>query len=179
MEWRHVPPDRSADAPRAVRGPPRVRRAAHWRAVVYAGIAAAIASTLVEGVAWLALADDPAGMIRRDIRFAAALPLGARVLAPTEYFGADIVLAATGVHLALSLAYAAALSWLLAAWRGQHQIVVGAAFGIGLYVVNMHGMTRFFPWFAADRDAVTIAAHVVFGVVAAAVYHRQALRPPA
>ncbi|HEY7904732.1 MAG TPA: sodium:proline symporter [Casimicrobiaceae bacterium] len=156
-----------------------MRRGAHWRAVVYAGIAAAIASTLVEVVAWLALADDPAGTILRDVRFAAALVLGQRVLVPAEPVGAGILLAATGVHLALSFVYAAALSSLLAAWHAARPVVVGAAFGTVLYAVNLHGMTRFFPWFAADRDAVTMIAHVVFGVVAAAVYTRRSRQPPA
>lgn len=147
--------------------------------MLVAGIAAAIASTVVEVVAWLAFAVDPAGRIDRDIRFAAALVLGTRVLAPAEPVGASILFAATGVHLALSLAYAAALSALITTCRGQRAIVMGAAFGVVLYLVNMHAMTRFFAWFAADRDAVTFAAHVVFGIVAAAVYQRRALQPPA
>ncbi|HEV8502690.1 MAG TPA: sodium:proline symporter [Casimicrobiaceae bacterium] len=149
-----------------------------WRAVLDAGIAAAIASTLVEVVAWLAFAADPAGRFDRDIRFAAALAMGPGVLASAEPVAAAILLAATGVHLALSLAYAAALSSLVAAWRGQRAIAVGAVFGVALYLINMHAMTHFFPWFAADRDAVTAAAHVVFGVVAAAVYRRRALQAP-
>jgi len=39
-------------------------------------------------------------------------------------------------------------------------------------VVNMHGFTLVFPWFAQARDWITLAAHVAFGVVAAGAWVR-------
>lgn len=53
-------------------------------------------------------------------------------------------------------------------------VLVGAAFGLGLYVLNFYGMTAAFPWFATARNWVSIFSHVVFGLVAAASYKQLA-----
>lgn len=150
-----------------------------WRAVLYAAVAAAIASTLVELAAWWILADDPYALFWRDVRFAAALVLGPRVLVPATRADAGVLLTACAVHVALSLAYAAALARLIRRWRGPRVLAAGAAFGLAVYALNMYAMTRVFPWFAADRDAVALAAHAVFGIVAAGVYRWNARRAPA
>jgi hypothetical protein len=41
-----------------------------------------------------------------------------------------------------------------------------------LYIVNFEGLTRIFPWLVELRGGETLAAHVVFGVVAALLYWR-------
>jgi len=80
------------------------------------------------------------------------------------------MLVATLVHFALSVAYGLILSRLIARLRTPSSLLVGAVFGVCLYVVNMHGFTIFFPWFDAARDWITVVAHVIFGATAAAAY---------
>jgi hypothetical protein len=77
---------------------------------------------------------------------------------------------ATLVHFALSIAYGVALSVLITRFSAPVSLLAGAAFGLTLYAVNMYGFTFFFPWFAAARDGITAATHIVFGVAVAAAY---------
>lgn len=102
--------------------------------------------------------------------------MGAGVLASDGNDGAVVMAAATLVHFSLSIAYGLALGALVACLRGRAVLAVGAAFGLALFLVNMYGFTAVFPWFAATRDPITLAAHVVFGVSAAAVYRAAARR---
>jgi hypothetical protein len=54
--------------------------------------------------------------------------------------------------------------------------LVGALFGVLLYVINFYGMSQVFSWFDQMRGPVAFTEHVVFGVVAALAY-RQLERP--
>ena len=51
-------------------------------------------------------------------------------------------------------------------------LVAGATLGAGLYLVNFELLAGLFPWLTALRGADTLAAHVVFGIVAALLYWR-------
>jgi hypothetical protein len=44
-------------------------------------------------------------------------------------------------------------------------------FGLLLYGVNMYGFTAAFAWFEACRDWITLAAHLVFGIMLATFCH--------
>jgi hypothetical protein len=135
-----------------------------------AGVAAAVVSTLVQIVLWALLTDALPGILFRDARLAAAIVAGPSVLQPAETPDVRIMLIATVVHFALSIAFAAALSTVIARRSMRQSLVLGAAFGAGLYVLNLHVLTVVFPWFDISRGAITLAAHVAFGVSAAAVY---------
>ena len=145
------------------------------RAIVLAGIAAGVTSTVAQLALWALLTDALPGILFRDARLAAALVLGARALAPVNGFDPWPMAVATLVHFALSIAFAAALAPLLGRCSAAAACVRGAVFGIALYALNLHVLTAVFPWFAAARGAITLAAHVVFGMTAALVYC--ALRP--
>ncbi|WP_408358953.1 hypothetical protein [Paraburkholderia sediminicola] len=45
--------------------------------------------------------------------------------------------------------------------------LAGGAFAAAVYLINFHGMTRFFPWFAEARNWASLLAHIIFGIVAA------------
>lgn len=141
------------------------------RSAVLAGIAAGVVSTVAQVALWLSFTDAFPEILFRDARLAAAIVLGRDVLPPPASFDMVVMLVATVVHFALSIAYGLVLAVGLGALGIGASLVAGAAFGIALFVVNMYGFTAVFPWFAAARDAITVAAHVVFGVTAAAVYH--------
>jgi hypothetical protein len=146
-------------------------------AAVSAGVAAGILATVVQIVLWAIFTDALPAILYRDSRFAAAIVLGPGVLPPPASFDRQIILIATLVHFALSIAYALMLAWLIADLRIRTSLLTGAAFGLSLYTVNMYGFTTVFPWFASSRDWITAVAHLVFGMVLAAVY-RIGAKPP-
>ena len=142
----------------------------NFKAAVYAGLVAGILATVVQIALWSVFTDALPTILFRDARFAAAIVMGRKVLPPPASFDWMVMLVATGVHFALSIAYGLALSPLISRLRTLPSMLVGAAFGLGLYGINMYGFTAVFPWFQATRDSITLATHAVFGVAAAAVY---------
>jgi hypothetical protein len=142
------------------------------RATVYAGIAAGVTSALGQMLLWLAFTDAFPEILLRDASLAAAIVLGPEVLPPPVIFDAKIILVATLIHFSLSIAYGFALAWVLGCIPRASSVLTGALFGLALYAVNMYGFNALFPWFAQARDWITIAAHLIFGITAAAVYRR-------
>jgi hypothetical protein len=145
-------------------------------AAVSAGVAAGILATVVQIVLWAIFTDELPAIFFRDSRFAAAIVLGRGVLPPPASFDGRIILIATLVHFALAIAYGLILARFIAGLRTGASLLAGAAFGLGLYAVNMYGFTATFPWFASSRDWITALTHLVFGTVLAGVY-RVAARP--
>jgi hypothetical protein len=146
-------------------------------AAIHAGIAAGILATALQIVLWAIFTDAIPAILYRDSRFAAAIVLGPGVLPPPASFDPGIMMIAAVVHFALAIAYALLLAWLIANLRMRTSLVVGAAFGLSVYALNMYGFTAVFPWFASSRDWITTLTHLVFGMVLAAVY-RIAAKPP-
>ena len=144
---------------------------------VSAGVAAGILATVVQIVLWAIFTDALPAILYRDSRFAAAIVLGPGVLPPPATFDKQIILIATLVHFTLSITYALMLAWLIADLRTRTSLLAGAAFGLGLYAVNMYAFTAIFPWFASSRDWITTLTHLAFGMVLAAAY-RIAAKPP-
>ena len=72
------------------------------------------------------------------------------------------------MHLVLSLVYAAVLAKVIRNLSLAASLFVGGAFGLILYGVNLYAFTAIFPWFIPVRGAITLVAHLVFGITAAA-----------
>jgi hypothetical protein len=136
-------------------------------ALLVATVAAGTLSTLVQVVLWIAFTDAWPAILFRDARLAAALVLGPSVLPPPASFDPGVMAVATLVHFALSLVYTAFVARLVERRTPGTAAAIGAAFGLVLYAVNLHGFTLVFPWFAQARDWIAMAAHVAFGVAAA------------
>ena len=141
----------------------------HWRSAALAGIAAGVVATLAQIALWWVSSEPLPAILFRDARLTAAIFMGREVLPPPATFDGSVMLIATLVHFALSIAYALTLSVFISRLRTPLSLLAGAAFGLLLYAINMYGFTFVFPWFEAARDWVTAATHVVFGVVVAAV----------
>jgi hypothetical protein len=127
---------------------------------------------LFQVLLWWLADEAPATLLFRDARLAAAILMGAAVLPPPATFDPLVMLVATFVHFALSLAYSALLGWMLCrtGLRGMAALAAGAAYGAVLFAVNMYGFTAVFPWFVSTRDWITLAAHVIFGLSLAQAY---------
>lgn len=144
--------------------------AIRWKAAIWAGIVAGVASSLAQLALWASFTDAFPSALFRDSRLAAAILLGRDVLPPPASFDLPIMVVAACVHFGLSALYGVALAFMISrAGRGT-AVSIGAGFGAALYVVNLYGFTAFFPWFTEVRDWITLVAHVVFGVSAAATY---------
>jgi hypothetical protein len=140
--------------------------AAHIASAAMAGLAAGTAAIVL--MQWLSIVvyDESPWKLPRMM---AAIVGGAGLLGDDEFAAAPVALG-FAVHYALSLVYALALAGVLATLRRRHACTVGLAFGIALYVVNLHGFTALFPWFAELRTPDTLVAHALFGLVAAGTY---------
>lgn len=106
----------------------------------------------------------------RDARLAAAIVLGKEILPMQVAFDWPAMIVATLIHFSLSVIYSIILAAFIVRRGLGVSIFIGLEFGFILFGVNMYGFTLVFPWFEEARDWVTLAAHVVFGVVAAAMY---------
>jgi len=164
-------------------GPNRLKKETpniHWRTAAFAGIAAGAVATVFQIALWWITAEPLTAILFRDSRLTAAIVMGRQVLPPPATFDSTIMLVAAIVHLALSIAYglalAAMISRLSALLSWPRSLLVGAAFGIALYAVNMYGFTIAFPWFAMARGWITAVTHAVFGIAAAAVYKEWTLQ---
>ena len=108
-------------------------------------------------------------------RMMGAIVLGEGVLPPPATFDAAVVAVGMMVHFLLS----AVLGAVFVALAGKRvdsaafKLLLGGLFGLVVYVVNFYGMTALFPWFAMARNGITIASHIVFGVVIAALLLRK------
>jgi hypothetical protein len=148
----------------------------HWRSAALAGIVAGVAATIAQIALWWAASEPLPAILFRDARLTAAILMGRSVLPPPATFDAPVMLIATIVHFALSIAYGLALALFISRMSRAVALLAGAAFGASLYAINMYGFTVVFPWFVAARDWITVAAHIVFGMVAAVVYKFGPLR---
>lgn len=142
-----------------------------------AAILAALAAGSVVLLAWLACSitiyDESPWKLPRMM---AAMVVGPAALEPQEDL--DIALVATGfaLHFVLALAFGTLVALVVAGLREGAVAWAGAALGAALYALDLHGMTAFFPWFAPLRTPDTLAAHVLFGIVAATAYRHLAPR---
>jgi len=142
------------------------------RSIVLAGIASGVVSTLVQMMLWVLFTHAFPAILFRDARLAAAIVLGRSALQPAGAFDSQIIVVATVVHFVLSIAFSAALAAFVGRRPMPQALAVGAAFGVALYALNLHFMTFIFPWFEVSRGAITLAAHLAFGMTAAAVLGR-------
>jgi hypothetical protein len=74
------------------------------------------------------------------------------------------------LHFGLAVAYAVALVALVNRLAPAPAVLVGAVFGLALYLVNFYIGTELFPWFIAARGVALATIHVVFGLGAAGAY---------
>lgn len=148
----------------------------NWTAALYAGIAAGIMATMAQIILWWAFWDSLPGIMFRDARLAAAIVLGREILPMQVAFDWPAMIVAMMIHFSLSVIYSMILAAFIVRRSFPVSIFVGIEFGFILFGVNMYGFTLIFPWFAEARDWITLAAHVVFGIVAAAMYRVLSMR---
>ncbi|MCW3479514.1 hypothetical protein OL229_08025 [Neisseriaceae bacterium JH1-16] len=138
-----------------------------WSAPLVAMLVGCMAGSLatVAQMAWWWLAGMPVLVtLLRDTRLTAAIVLGREVLTESSAWPWRLLLAATLIHFALSIAYAALARGLALKVRRRLVLPGGALYGLVIYAVNLYGFTALFPWFVVSRGGATLFAHLVFGI---------------
>ncbi|MBI3143933.1 MAG: hypothetical protein HYZ18_01410 [Pseudogulbenkiania sp.] len=131
---------------------------------VLAGFAAGTIATVAQMTLWWLTSVPVLETLLRDARLTAAIVLGRRALPQTSTWQWDILLVATLIHFALSIAYAVIPALCASRLRTRSALVAGAVYGLAIYGINLYGFTVLFPWFAVARGGVAALTHVVFGV---------------
>ncbi|HKQ29922.1 MAG TPA: hypothetical protein VJS66_01445, partial [Burkholderiales bacterium] len=124
-----------------------------WQSAVYSGVIAAIVSLALETpVIWLLHGELP----WTAARMTAAMLLGPDVLSPPT-FDLGMVALAFVIHFGLSIFFALILAAAIHGETPFHAAIAGAAFGGGVFFIDMFVLTDvFFPWFAQLRNAMTL-----------------------
>lgn len=139
----------------------------HWRTTVLAGLIAGAIFLMFEMPAVaLFLGMSPWA----PPRMMAAIVLGRGVLPPPDTFDIGIVMTAMMLHFALAVVYAYIIALVVQNRSAATAAGVGVVAGLVLYLINFYGFTYVFPWFAMARNGVSVAGHVLFGLVAAWSY---------
>ncbi len=145
----------------------KLEQVVDWRAAVISGLvsgvifffALMIGRSLVTG-----------GSIWIVPRYIAAMVMGQGVLPPPTTFDPVVVLVGFLLNMVIALIFALILAAIIHEWSLAVGAVVGALYGLGIYIINYYTFSYFFPWFFPSRTWVDIAAHILFGLVAGAVY---------
>jgi hypothetical protein len=138
----------------------------NWKAATLSGIiAGAVFLILALVLVPFVLGGSPWALPR----MIAAIVMGEGVLTPAT-FDLGIVAAAVGVHFVLSIIYACIFASFLGRMQLGPALLAGIGGGLVLYLVNFYGFAVLFPWFVAARTWVTIADHLIFGLVMAWSY---------
>ena len=153
------------------------RRGDDRLAAVGAGLAAGVVATALQMALWWLSAVPVAETLFRDARLTAAMVMGQAVLPPPNTLQWNVMLLATLIHFALSIAYGLILARLIGRLRLRPgpALLAGGLYGLALYAINLYGFTAIFPWFAVARDWITALTHLAFGTILAGSY--LALRP--
>ena len=154
------------------------RRSPDWAAAAVAGFAAGALLRVIEMV-WSALVQ---GVSPWSLpRMIAAIALGPDTL-QTDEFSVPVLAVALVIHYVLGIVFGMLLALIIAPFRLDSSVamalLVGAVFGIALYLVDFYGMVRIFTWFKEVRGAGMLVLHIIFGAATAALYWKLERRSP-
>jgi hypothetical protein len=146
-------------------------RSPDWTAAAVSGFLAG-AVLMVLGLLWSAVTDASPWITSHRI---AAIVMGPEALQLTD-FSFLAVAAALVTHYVLGIVFGLVMGAVIAPFHLDSStgmvLLVGAVFGLALYLLNFYGMVLFFPWFADMRGWATLAAHLIFGIVTAYMYRQ-------
>lgn len=149
-----------------------VARQPDWIAAATAGFVAGAAVMVME-LFWSTAIIDVSPWAAAHM--VAAIVLGPGALDSTA-FSIGIVTTALLIHYVLGALFGVILAVLIASFHLDDTVtmvlLVGALFGIFLYLLNLHGMVRYFPWFAQMQNIVVAISHILFGMTAGIMYRQ-------
>lgn len=157
----------------------RERRETDWFAAGVAGFAAGAVLMVVE-FAWAATVGTEGPWRISQLVAALSLGPGKALQASSHVFDFGIVATALVTHYALGVAFGLLLGLVVAGFHAGASLavmeVIGAVFGLALYLINFYGIAIAFPWFVELRGWSALIAHLVFGMTVSMLYWRLARR---
>lgn len=146
------------------------QRMPDWTVAAVSGFAAGAVLMVLE-LLWSTIIMD--GSLWQTSHMIAALTLGPDALQSSD-FNLTIVAAALATHYVLGIVLGLILAAIIVPFHFDSSIgmllLIGAVFGVAVYLFNFYGMVHFFSWFAEMRGWPALLAHIVFGMVSAAMY---------
>lgn len=146
------------------------QRMPDWTVAAVSGFAAGAVLMVLE-LLWSTIIQGTSPWVMSHM--IAAIVLGRDALQSTD-FSLEVVSVALVTHYVLGIGLGLVLAAIIVPFRFDSSIgmvlLTGAVFGVLIYLFNFYGMVRFFSWFAEIRGWTTMIAHVIFGMVAAAMY---------
>lgn len=146
------------------------QRMPDWTVAAVSGFAAGAVLMVLE-LLWSTIIMD--GSLWQTSHMIAALTFGPDALQSSD-FNLTIVAAALVTHYVLGIVLGLILAAIIVPFHFDSSIgmllLTGAVFGVVVYLFNFYGMVHFFSWFAAMRGWPALLAHIVFGIVSAAMY---------
>ncbi len=135
-----------------------------WKRGAVAGLVAGLVFVMLE---MILVPTVGGGAMWGPPRMMAAIVLGKGVLPPPATFDAGIVMVGMLIHFALAAVLGVIYAAIASALKlpNAMAILIGAVFGLVVYLVNFWGFTAVFPWFAMARTPITLFTHLVFGAV--------------
>lgn len=148
--------------------------ATRWSTAIYAAF--------IAGITYLILQMLTAALVQGyspwlPLRMIAAIALGPAIL-PETGFSLAVALVAFLVHFGLSIITAWILAPLIESTSRSKALLIGAALGLLIYVVNYYLLTQAFSWFGGLRGWATLLDHLIFGTVMAWSYQSLRARTP-
>ncbi|HEY1092515.1 MAG TPA: hypothetical protein VGE47_15575 [Burkholderiaceae bacterium] len=141
-----------------------------WASALVAGLVAG-AVLMVLDLLWTSVMAS--GATWRSSHLVAAIVLGPET-ATGSGFSLGVVATALITHYLLGIVFACVLAYIVAGFHyersGPMIETIGAAFGVGVYLISMYGWALVFPWIAELRGWGTFIGHIAFGLVAAMTY---------
>ncbi|MBF8178701.1 MAG: hypothetical protein K2Y13_12375 [Burkholderiaceae bacterium] len=146
------------------------QRMPDWTVAAVSGFAAGAVLMVLE-LLWSTIIQGTSPWVTSHM--IAAIVLGRDALQSTD-FSLEVVSVALVTHYVLGIGLGLVLAAIIVPFRFDSSIgmvlLTGAVFGVLVYLFNFYGMVRFFSWFTEMRGWTTMLAHVIFGMVAAAMY---------
>ena len=142
-------------------------RGTEWGPAIWASVVAGLVFAVIEmALAWAVKGQSPWA----PLHMIGAIGLGPAALTPSDTFDLKIVSVAVAIHMALAILYGIILAFIVQQLNTTAAVVVGALYGLALYLINFYGFTRLYPWFADARDWVSILSHLLQSGLMAGLY---------
>ncbi len=144
---------------------------------------AAIESGLIAGAAFLVLqmfmvAVFLGGNAWAPLRYMASVVMGRSAAPPPATFDLRIMFIGLILHFAIAIGFTLLLTLALNRLQTWWVVLIGAGYGVIVYLLTFVMFLGAVPWMAAARSWVTVVSHIVFGAVAAGSYNLLAHREP-
>jgi hypothetical protein len=104
------------------------------------------------------------------VRLSASIALGNQAMTASAPFTFDIFFVGMLVHYVVAIWYAVVLGMIIRKMKPATAVIVGAVFGLLIYLLNFHGLSGLYPWVANSRNWIFCVGHVAFGTAAAWIY---------